>query len=341
MFESDHTTPEPHDGPSDAPGRGVRIEGYEGLRAGEAVVAVRRLGLRPSLERVEGYGPEIQGFVVSQDPAEGTLAQPDSAVCLFVAAPSRTVAPGDSPPEVEEPETGEPDFDVESFHVSEPFYADETVELYGVASPAGRPREPDFAFEERDLPADDLECSDDDRRSLAADDERPPEVWRGPPSSPRRTPLRPRGARRSARARVGPWALGGPVHWCALVLSVLAAVVLLVALATHGRPASSERSPSYAPSPAAAGASRAAGSRAQSSVAMCRSACNHAGWAHRVLAVRRSVSRRVRGVRTTGTHPVAPAHDSSPVAPGAGASSAPVETTGASAEEHAALEFGP
>ena len=219
---------------------------------------------------------------------------------------------GDSPPEVEEPETGEPDFDVESLHVSEPFYADETVELYGVASPAGRPREPDFAFEERDLPADDLECSDDDRRSLAADDERPPEVWRGPPSSPRRTPLRPRGARRSARARVGPWALGGPVHWCALVLSVLAAVVLLVALATHGRPASSERSPSYAPSPAAAGASRAAGSRAQSSVAMCRSACNHAGWAHRVLAVRRSVSRRVRGVRTTGTHPVAPAHDSSP-----------------------------
>jgi hypothetical protein len=347
VSESDPTIPEPHDGPSDAHGRGVRVEGYEGLRAGEAVVAVRRLGLRPSLERVEGYGPEIQGFVVSQDPVEGTLAQPDSPVCLFVAAPSRTVAAGDSPPEVEEPETGEPDepesretetgepdFDVESFHVGEPLYADETVELYEVAAPTDRPPEPHFASEKSDRPGD-------DRESLATDDERPPEVWRGPPSSPRRTQLRSRGARRPARAHAGPWGLGGAVHWGALVLSVLVAVVLLMVLATHGRPVSRERSPSHAPSPVAAGASPDAGSRPQDSLARCHSACNHAGLSRRAAGARRSLSRRAHRVRTVGTQTVAPAHDSSPVAPGAGASSAPVEATGASAEEHAAMEFGP
>ena len=94
MHDDDHTPTQPSD-PISARGRGVLVEGYEGLRAGAAIAAVRRLGLRPSLERVEGYEAGVQGFVVSQEPAQGSEVQPGGAVCLFIAAPARTILDAD------------------------------------------------------------------------------------------------------------------------------------------------------------------------------------------------------------------------------------------------------
>lgn len=87
----DDDTPIQPSEPVAARGRGMAVEGYEGLRAGAAIAAVRRLGLRPSLERVEGYEPGIHGFVVGQDPSTGAEVQAGGQVVLFIAAPARTV----------------------------------------------------------------------------------------------------------------------------------------------------------------------------------------------------------------------------------------------------------
>ncbi len=88
--------------PEPAPSRGLRIDQYEGLRAGEAIVAVRERGLRPSLERVEGYEARLQGFVVSQEPAAGVEVAADSQVFLYIGAPARAVVEGGEESLVEE-----------------------------------------------------------------------------------------------------------------------------------------------------------------------------------------------------------------------------------------------
>jgi PASTA domain len=68
---------------------GLRVGAYEGLRAGEAIVAVRERGLRPSLERVEGCAEDQHGFVVSQEPVAGSEVAADSQVFLYIGAPAR------------------------------------------------------------------------------------------------------------------------------------------------------------------------------------------------------------------------------------------------------------
>jgi hypothetical protein len=85
-------------------GRGVRVGAYEGLRAGEAIVTVRERGLRPSLERVEGYAEDRHGFVVSQEPVAESEVAADSQVFLYIGAPARTVAESEATGRVAEEE---------------------------------------------------------------------------------------------------------------------------------------------------------------------------------------------------------------------------------------------
>ncbi|MHB1833475.1 MAG: PASTA domain-containing protein [Solirubrobacteraceae bacterium] len=80
----------------------MRVEEFAGMRAGEAVAAVRRLGLRPQLERVEGYAADVHGLVVSQEPAQGARLQAGSGVRLFVAAPARMLTGAEQTEEQEQ-----------------------------------------------------------------------------------------------------------------------------------------------------------------------------------------------------------------------------------------------
>lgn len=142
---------------------GVRVERFEGLRAGEAIAAVRRSGLRPAPERVEGYEPDLHGFVVDQEPAEGGELQAGDQVVLFIAAPSRARSDDDAvEPERDEaeqiaatevlsiPQVDE-EADVEALHAGEPAYADETVEVHELARPADQPSESGESFDDPEL----------------------------------------------------------------------------------------------------------------------------------------------------------------------------------------------
>lgn len=91
MLDDDHIPSQLPEEPSRGLSRGLVVGAYEGLRAGQAIVAVRELGLRPCLERVEGYEAGLHGFVVSQEPSSGTQVTVDSQVFLYVAAPARTI----------------------------------------------------------------------------------------------------------------------------------------------------------------------------------------------------------------------------------------------------------
>jgi hypothetical protein len=91
VLDNDHIPAEPSEEPVRGLSRGLVVGDYEGLRAGEAIAAVRVLGLRPCLERVEGYEAGLHGFVVSQEPSDGAEVSPDSQVFLYVASPARTV----------------------------------------------------------------------------------------------------------------------------------------------------------------------------------------------------------------------------------------------------------
>ncbi|MHB1860332.1 MAG: PASTA domain-containing protein [Solirubrobacteraceae bacterium] len=102
MASEDHISQEPAEARDEAPGLGVGVEELAGMRAGEAVAAVRRLGLRPQLERVEGYAADVHGLVVSQEPAQGARLQAGSGVRLFVAAPARMLTGAEETEEQEQ-----------------------------------------------------------------------------------------------------------------------------------------------------------------------------------------------------------------------------------------------
>lgn len=140
----------PSDDPSGEPtvAGGVRVDRFEGLPAGEAIALVRRAGLRPALERVEGYAPDVEGLVVSQEPAAGSMLQADGPVRLFIAAPRRAIveprdepdAPaGESLPEQDfspsEDFSPAEDFVPEDWHVGGDGYEDETIEMHTIAVP--------------------------------------------------------------------------------------------------------------------------------------------------------------------------------------------------------------
>ena len=65
----------------------VTVDDYEGRPAADAAIALRRVGLRPALERTFHWGEETQGLVVAQEPAAGNEVPLDSTVLLFVSAP--------------------------------------------------------------------------------------------------------------------------------------------------------------------------------------------------------------------------------------------------------------
>jgi hypothetical protein len=84
--------PTPLSGPA-ARGGGARPRGnvlvgeYVGRTAVDAAQAVRRVGLRPGLERSLGCEPELVGQVVAQEPPPGSELARNSMVTLYVGAP--------------------------------------------------------------------------------------------------------------------------------------------------------------------------------------------------------------------------------------------------------------
>jgi hypothetical protein len=74
------------------PGTGIRgavsVGDYRSVPAAQAARSVRRLGLRPGLDRQFGGEPDTFGMVVAQEPDPGTDAPRGSLVTLYVSAPS-------------------------------------------------------------------------------------------------------------------------------------------------------------------------------------------------------------------------------------------------------------
>jgi hypothetical protein len=135
MSENNPADPTPPEGA----GRDIYVGNYEGDRAGEAAARVRRRGLQPSLGRVEGYEPRVQGLVVFQTPRPGNRAAPGSTVCLFIAAPPPPIpaagervadtGPTPSPPpgrHAEETDVG----DIEEWWMQDGSYQDATIEIH-------------------------------------------------------------------------------------------------------------------------------------------------------------------------------------------------------------------
>jgi hypothetical protein len=82
--------------------RGAVVVGdYLGEPAAEAARAVRRLGLRPGLDRQFGGEPHTIGLVLAQEPQPGGEAPRGAMVTLYVSAPA---AGGQEPPPKQEEE---------------------------------------------------------------------------------------------------------------------------------------------------------------------------------------------------------------------------------------------
>ena len=97
-----------------APGTSRRTRGtvtvgdYLGVPAADAARAVRRLGLRPGLDRQFGGGPETIGLVLAQDPDAGGGAQRGAMVTLYVSAPTVAVEEPEQEPEQEQGQEPQP-----------------------------------------------------------------------------------------------------------------------------------------------------------------------------------------------------------------------------------------
>jgi hypothetical protein len=84
--------------------RGAVVVGdYLGEPAAEAARAVRRLGLRPGLDRQFGGEPHTIGLVLAQEPQPGGEAPRGAMVTLYVSAP----AAGGQEPQAEQEEGGD------------------------------------------------------------------------------------------------------------------------------------------------------------------------------------------------------------------------------------------
>lgn len=70
----------------------VHVGDYVGQLAAEATQAVRRAGLRPGLDRCQGYEPAQIGHVIAQDPDAGSEVPRNSIITLHVAAPAPSAA---------------------------------------------------------------------------------------------------------------------------------------------------------------------------------------------------------------------------------------------------------
>ena len=69
------------------PAAGVQVSDYVGQPAAEAARALRRVGLRPGLDRSLGCEPALTGLVVAQEPPDGEQLPRNGMVTLYVAAP--------------------------------------------------------------------------------------------------------------------------------------------------------------------------------------------------------------------------------------------------------------
>ena len=317
-------------GPSREPVRGITrglvVGSYEGLRAGEAIVSVRRLGLRPCLERVEGYEASLHGFVVSQEPASGAEVAADSQVFLYIAAPSRTVVEREVASEGEaldgDEDANEEDLgsDEEPVGVWPEAEAGEETEADAVAEVAdehrpvvAEPETAEFAAE-----ASDVEESD----------EQAP-VWRG--AGPGAVPRRRLGSRRPGRLRVWGWL---PLGLRLALFAVVAVVglALLVSLASSGRsvPAGTRQ----ARPPVVSGRRVHVAVPAVSRPVAPRPVVRRPIFSR---SPRRRIARRVAPSPRLATGSAVRGN----VAGGVSAPDGGGELSGAAAEEHAALEFGP
>jgi PASTA domain len=367
VCDDDHTPIQPSE-PLAARGRGVAIEGYEGLRAGAAVAAVRRVGLRPSLERVEGYEAGIHGFVVGQDPSAGAEVQAGGQVVLFIAAPARTIigghpdrdgdaSAGDYAPDASlDAETDVPtsadiergsgeserdaargagglplvegEIDFESLWVGEAGYEDETLQVHEIAAPA----------EWADEPTEEYESVERESHGLATGPERAAATMR---------------LRRSWRSTPR------SVRWGGASLFAVAALTILVGIADHSGAAprrSALRARVFSsPTTGASGVTAATPPASTTAPAPPpQPASAHVSVKHRRSTTRQSAARpmheRPSVVREAParSHAAAPAgEDASSAAPQVSAparASVPLDARSPaqmSPEEHLEAEFGP
>jgi hypothetical protein len=314
VLDPDETPSTPPEERARGLSRGLTVGGYEGLRASEAIVAVRTAGLRPSLERVEGYEEALHGSVVSQDPSSGAVVAADTQVFIYVATPARAIVSRDVPPEAE----------VEDTEPSEGFDDQHPAEEERFEEPATQEFE---SVDTEELPELDEEPAEPIEGSEWVDEEpgepgEPVRVWRGP--APGAVPRR-RLTSSSSRGRRSWWgSLPLGVQLAAVGLFVCVALTLLLGLASQVHSPSRARS-TVAGRPAASAPAPAP--RAPSPVdAPLRP----------VPRPPRRPSASHRAVRSPRLVTVAP-----PPTPSVSAPSPAAPLTGAAADEHAAREFGP
>lgn len=241
-----------HSGRGVAAGKGLlRVGDHVGQSAREAAQAIRRVGLRPGLERCSGYADELIGRVVDQEPAAGAELPRNGVVRIFVAAPAR-----------ENGERGAASAKEQPFE-RVPAESDPQVSERGAADEPETPHEDDeravtFAGGERERPANRV---DEDERPAVdpvgearAYGSEPPteeqlvaraqEVFAGRAVGDRRRGLRnvwPAWTRRRPRARRG-WL--ARAIWGMLVLWLTAGLIAAViggsshTTAQHGEPRS-------------------------------------------------------------------------------------------------------
>lgn len=88
MSELSATAAHPGMSSRTAPRGAVAVGDYRGVPAAQAARSVRRLGLRPGLDRQFGGEPQSFGLVVAQEPDPGGDVPRGSLVTLYVSAPS-------------------------------------------------------------------------------------------------------------------------------------------------------------------------------------------------------------------------------------------------------------
>lgn len=201
----------------------LRVGEYEGLRAGEAIVAVRERGLRPSLERVEGYEERLQGFVVSQEPQAGEPVAVDSQVFLYIGAPARAVTTGaEGSPEqagAVEAEEEAPAVDAEFRDAAESREesVDELEATDEFEAQDGLEQLTATEFAEEDEPLDAIE-------EFIDEEPEPVRVWRGPAPGARTVRSLELGARAARRVPVGVKVAVIGLFACALVTLLVSVV---------------------------------------------------------------------------------------------------------------------
>ena len=78
---------------------------YSGRGAATVADELRRIGLRPGVQRVDAATPEEVGAILAQDPPAGASVARNSVITLYVGAASRDPAAGERPADHQPPDT--------------------------------------------------------------------------------------------------------------------------------------------------------------------------------------------------------------------------------------------